>query len=249
MKGADPELFVVDGTGSIVPVIGKLGGTKQQPLPVTLGAVQEDNVLAEFNINPASTEDEWVHNLTTVMAQLDARLLDQGCRTLIQSSHDFDAGVLLEYGPAAMEAGCEPDFNAWQQEENPTPQLKTLRTAAGHIHFGLDGDFTMMDIAEAVKRHDLFLGVPSILMDTDNRRREVYGKAGCFRPKNYGGEYRTISNFWLRDEQLMRWAWQESERALSWDGEVPHAVEDCINNHDPELAKQLIDQYDLRVVA
>lgn len=247
MKGADPELFVADATGKIVPVIGLLGGSKDQPLPVTLGAVQEDNVLAEFNIDPASTEDEWVHNIQTVMQQLNARLLDKGCTSVIESSHDFDAGVLMEYGPIAMQAGCDPDFNAWLEAENNPPNLETLRTAAGHIHFSMDGGFSIADVGEKAKAHDLFLGVPSVLMDKDTRRRQVYGQAGCFRPKPYGGEYRSLSNFWLKNEKLMRWAWKESERAMAYQGEVPPVVEQCINNHDVGLAKELVDQYELKV--
>ena len=50
--GADPELFLRDGD-AITSAIGLIGGDKYEPRLVTLGAVQEDNVLAEFNIDPA----------------------------------------------------------------------------------------------------------------------------------------------------------------------------------------------------
>ena len=33
---------------------------------------------------------------------------------------------------------------------------------------------------------DAYVGLPSILYDTDAERRKLYGKAGCFRLQPYG---------------------------------------------------------------
>ena len=38
---------------------------------------------------------------------------------------------------------------------------------------------------------DLFLGVPSILIDPDTERRKMYGKAGDYRLKEYGRRNKT----------------------------------------------------------
>ena len=67
--GADPEAFGVDQKGNIVSMIGKIGGSKHKPLPCKAGAMQEDNILAEFNIDPATTSKQFVHNLQTVMGE------------------------------------------------------------------------------------------------------------------------------------------------------------------------------------
>jgi hypothetical protein len=74
----------------------------------------------------------------------------------------------------------------------------------------------------------MVLGVPATLIDTDTARREFYGKAGSFRPKDtinfdadigpdpYDGvEYRTLSNFWLKSEELMGWVWNGVERVYN----------------------------------
>ena len=33
---------------------------------------------------------------------------------------------------------------------------------------------------------DAYVGIPSIIYDTDAERRKLYGKAGCFRLTKYG---------------------------------------------------------------
>ncbi len=53
--GADPELMLVDSSGVLVSAIGIVPGTKEEPHPVSCGAVQHDNVNAEFNVEPSGT--------------------------------------------------------------------------------------------------------------------------------------------------------------------------------------------------
>ena len=55
----------------------------------------------------------------------------------------------------------------------------------GHIHIGYDNSTKETNFA-IIKALDLFLGVPSLEIDLDERRRGLYGKAGCFRHKKYG---------------------------------------------------------------
>ncbi len=43
--------------------------------------------------------------------------------------------------------------------------------------------------------------MPAIILDKDKVRTRNYGKPGNFRPKPYGMEYRTLSNFWINDPQ------------------------------------------------
>ena len=53
---------------------------------------------------------------------------------------------------------------------------------------------------------DIVLGNTCVLIDrspSNKERRKVYGRAGEYRIKDYGLEYRTLSNFWLRSYQLM----------------------------------------------
>ena len=67
--GADPELFVSEN-GKLVSCHGLLPGTKLNPHRVDKGAVQVDGMAAEFNIDPASNEEEFITNLNTVQNSL-----------------------------------------------------------------------------------------------------------------------------------------------------------------------------------
>jgi hypothetical protein len=46
------------------------------------------------------------------------------------------------------------------------------------------------------------------------KRRGLYGKRGAYRPKSYGVEYRTLSNFWVGHPALCDWAWRATAKAI-----------------------------------
>lgn len=257
--GADPEFFVVNQKGRVLSAIGLLGGTKDSPAKVEYGAVQEDNVLAELNIDPASTEEEFVHNICAVRTTLNL-LLPDGMYTKVITSHEYQELELKSFGQQALEFGCDPDYNAYTMSPNPAPSARSnLRTAGGHIHVGYTNPdpFSSCDLVMAM---DLLLGIPSVLMDPDTRRRSMYGRAGALRYKEYGVEYRTLSNFWLEHEKLISWAYRNAVRAVnecddlvcveecttggvSWD-----EIQDTINNSDRENARRIVELCDLEVI-
>lgn len=199
--GADPEFFVQQG-GKPVSAHGLIPGDKKAPHKVKGGAVQVDGMALEFNINPAKDYKEFEANLNGVMAQILAMV----------PRHEFFDSPVAEFGAdyiaaqprEAKELGCDPDYNAYTGKANPRPDGDApFRTASGHIHIGWTNDVDPQDPGHFMacrklsRALDLYLGVPSLLFDRDNRRRELYGKAGAFRPKPYGMEYRTLSNKWL----------------------------------------------------
>lgn len=251
LVGSDPEVFVTtpDGKGP-GSAIGLVGGTKTAPRPVEKGALQEDNVLAEFNIDPAASEDEFVGNLTTVLTILSQQL-PKGVGVLLNvASHEYDEAYLHEQGEQAMVFGCDPDMDAFRLQDNMPPRSGTsLRTAGGHIHIGCGEPDSAESLQCIIRNMDVALGLPSVIMDSDVRRRELYGKASCCRPKPYGVEYRTLSNFWLRDEATMRWAYRQTQLAaqaharrellhpeLDWE-----QVREVINTSDKAMAIAMLN--------
>ena len=209
--GADPEFFLRNNDG-LVSAIGKIGGSKQLPREISpVGhAVLEDNVAVEFNIPPSTSSREFIENLNFVLSYLRKNIGNLSFAEGVASA-SFPEDELN--CPEAFIFGCEPDFNAWTGRKNKSPRADdfTLRSAGGHVHVGTD-----LDKIQVIRAMDLYLGVPSVLLDTDTRRRQLYGKPGAFRPKEYGVEYRTLSNFWIWKDSLKEWVFRQTEKALDF---------------------------------
>jgi hypothetical protein len=253
--GADPELFLQAGDSKkILSAIGKIGGTKKEPKPaegLAKGfAYQEDNVLVEYNIPPARFPSEWCSNNSTMMSFLGEKVSRElNCRLAIQSSHVMDDDQLAD--PRAHHFGCDSDFNVWTLEKNPVPKAENpnLRSAGGHIHIGME--MSNMDKIQLGRLLDSTVGVWSVIMDTDPRRRELYGKAGSIRMKPYGLEYRTPSNFWLRSQKSQELMWHYVSTAIDYlrtknfkdidenAGDIIRAI----NTSDKAAAKHLLSKF------
>lgn len=250
--GADPEVFLQDAAGGLVSSIGRIGGTKDAPRPIkglAVGyAVQEDNVALEYNIPPAKTAQELVRKIKTAMRALSREVAKQGLEFNRSSAVFFPKEQLNN--PKALEFGCDPDYNAWTGDVNPRPCATdaTLRSCGGHIHVGAEFD----DMLKFIKRCDLYLAVPSVLMDQGQLRKQLYGKAGAFRPKPYGAEYRVLSNFWIFDDKTVEWAYNNTQRALDAKlvnvDQEQEAILDAVNNNNADAAKHLIEKYNIPVV-
>lgn len=203
--GADPEFFI-QKNGLPVSAHGLIPGDKKNPHKVGWGAVQVDGMALEFNIDPAKGEAGFVRNLNAVMDTILKMVPDY--EMYDQPVADFGFKYIQDQPEEAKELGCEPDFNAYTMDINPRPNADApFRTASGHIHIGWTKGVDPHDhghfeaCATLAKMLDVYLGIPSLLWDSDDRRRELYGKAGSFRPKSYGMEYRTLSNRWLRPDK------------------------------------------------
>ncbi len=140
--GCDPEIFLRDPSGKIKSAIGLFGGTKEKPEPLkTLGdgyAVQEDNVLMEFNIPPAYTPEQFVSSVQKTVDLLSKRAAKYGLSFAKGSAYSLDPEELQH--PKSKVFGCDPDYNAYTGEKNPPPKANDpcLRSAGGHIAVGFD---------------------------------------------------------------------------------------------------------------
>jgi len=250
--GADPEFFLRDKiTGEPVSSEGLIGGTKRKPKPISdLGHnVQEDNVAVEFGFKPVVDAQSFIRDINTCIDYVKENI-PNNLEPYIVASTTFDSKYLQTMQARAF--GCEPDLDVWAKQPNTAPFAGTnLRVSAGHIHIGYEKP--RIPITEKlIKMMDLFLGVPSVLMDEDRDRRKMYGKAGAFRIKSYGCEYRTLSNFWITSDKLIEWAFNNTQLAITnvnnkkeISTEDAKDIQKCINEYDEKLANKLINKFNI----
>lgn len=216
--GSDPEFFIKDKEGKLKSIIGLLGGTKEAPKMIDdFGAfrVQEDNVAAEYNIPPSESKERFIQHILWPQKVIAQIIGTDKYEISTLASASFPDIELVH--PKAQEFGCDPDFNAWKDgKENAKPQCKdkNFRTAGGHVHIGMD-DKSPLNIVRTIRNMDRFVGVWSVITDQDDKRRQLYGKSGSFRPQPHGCEYRTLSNFWIFDEGLIGEVWDRTQMAVA----------------------------------
>lgn len=220
LVGADPELFAFNNENP-VSAYGLIPGTKYEPFKIKDGAIQVDGMALEFNIDPASNEAEFIKNLNSVMQTLRDMVPNYNVRAVPVAEFGFD--YIQAQPHEATELGCNPDFDAWADgavNEPPNAALP-FRTGAGHVHVGWtkDADIYTNDhlnqCVSVIKQLDFFLGLPSLFYDKGVKRRTMYGKPGCFRPKTYGAEYRVLSNQWLESDELKGWVFRNTQEAMN----------------------------------
>lgn len=277
--GSDPELFIVNTkTGLVVSSIGLIPGKKKDaylPEGFEKGyGLQTDNVLAEFNVPPIKL----ISGASKLFSDQITMMKDYIRGYVKQVNPDYDilcsASELVPedqlQSDEAQQFGCDPDYNVYTLSQNQAPEgAKTnLRSTGVHVHVGYEGNNLQTSLA-LLKVLDLYLGVPSVLIDPDTRRRSLYGKAGCFRLTDYGVEYRVLSGYFIKDEAITTWVLRQTAAAIAYYNEClhaysgafnkkPFAIEDylpseetvlnSINNGNIASAKRIIKKYQIALV-
>lgn len=250
--GSDPEVFVETLEGEVVSAVGMIPGTKDKPHPITDEGhyIQIDNVAMEFNIPPSKTEDEFVENITLVKSYLEDVAKNANLRLSTKASFSLKSKELKS--PEAQVFGCEPDMNVYLKDINdpPNSEDKNLRCVGGHVHLGYPNP-NFETTEKIVEAFDMFVTLPAMLECTDNRRRELYGKAGSFRVKDpWGLECRALSNYWIHSEESIRNVYKRSIAAVEavLDGtyeQLKHlalSVRDAIDNRNMEEVPKLLKE-------
>jgi hypothetical protein len=266
--GADVELFVQNRkTKEIISAEGLVQGTKDNPFVFDAEnphfATSLDNVLAEFGIPPATNKVEFYNYLRKSRTFIEKSLPMDLCTAVLPAA-ELDPQWLTTR--QAKRFGCEPDYNAYTMKHNFAPKANNpnLRSAGGHIHIGYaeaepfsKGAWYEPDVERAllVRALDLHIGIPSVIMEPDNKRKELYGKAGAFRPKEYGVEYRTLSNYYMQSKKLTYWVYQQVIEAINWlnsggviEDFLGSHIEAVINNNNKAEAESLISNFNLKLV-
>ena len=196
--GSDPE-FMISRWEDLHSAIGVLP-KKEHAISRAGSKFYYDNVLAEIAVKPAKTKEEMLHNTRQSLQQL-AKLV-KPYRFNIRASAKYPNKQLTDR--EAKIAGCNPEWNVYSLKCVLPPEeiisSTPFRSAGGHIHIGHPSFEDPLVSFDMIRMMDLFVGIPSIYMDTDitsKDRRKIYGHAGSHRPCDYGFEYRVLGNFWF----------------------------------------------------
>lgn len=256
--GTDPEFFIQNKDGKLISSIGIITGTKDIPNRLKhLGAgfaIQCDNVLGEFNVPHGYTAKEVANNIAIMKAYITGFLESRDLHPVYAASAVYDDDQIQS--DEAKEFGCSPDYNAWTNGVNQKPEgtSTNLRSAGCHFHCGYDNKSAKRS-RDLIKALDVFVGVPSVIIDTDTKRRSLYGKAGCFRHTMFGCEYRTPSGFFLSDPKLTEWSFNQIFEAINYlnefgideinkDGEW---IVETINSGNIDEAKKIVSKYKINL--
>lgn len=261
--GCDPEVFIRKKNTSRIISVHETGlpGTKESPHKTQYGALQQDGLAAEFNVDPAVLAVGWngttgfeIFNRNIVRTLAELKAMTNGMLEITPVA-EFNQEYMDSLPESTKELGCDPDYSAYTMEANPRPDgTRLFRTAAGHIHYGwaegipVENEEHFEICANFVKMLDATVGMFMTILDRDPRRRDLYGKAGAFRPKSYGVEYRTPSNVWIKNKTCRKIIYDLSNVAIQnmkhgfsptryWNGASP---EEIINTGDYENARDLL---------
>ena len=251
--GADPELFAevdgaVIGSEKFIPKDGL--GKEHDFAPAKL---VRDGVQIELHPEARSR----VQDVTTSLAGV-FRLLNQHLAKTPQIKVCFSPVVeisrkeLMSLSKKSRQLGCMPSKNIYGIKRVQVDGTKYLkRSAAGHIHFGLNNSIYQRQQGMVYKDErkrlvtpaDILIGNTCVLIDRDEaqvERRKLYGRVGEYRLPKHGLEYRTPSNFWLRSIALTQLVFGLAEMTV---GVLATTIDGGQN-----LEKELITKVDVKKV-
>ena len=243
--GSDPEFFFVKKK-EMVPskdvVPEKTGeGWSRSPKWVIRDGFQGE-------LNPASDTCRQSAGSMIALALIEAKSLAD------KSGHSisFKMGHVVsdkQWKRATKEEkrfGCSPTMNIYSPRSRiVTGMRERFRAAGGHVHFSLMEN-QKENLSRLVAVMDIVVGNTCVMIDRDPnnaRRRKIYGRAGEYRVKSYGMEYRVLSNFWLRSYTLWSLVSQLGRNAISI--EKSGMSEELIARFDMRKIRRAINNNDI----
>jgi hypothetical protein len=209
--GMDPELFIRDAKGHIVPseVVIPPGGMNFFQKGQKKKEVVRDGVQAEIHPRPYTCRANMANELSAILRGFIKEVRKKGYNLDFTQTIEIPKGQFAKLSAEAKALGCMPSFNVYDPALiiKVNPQTYRKRSAGGHIHLGIGKTYVPVEeYPRVVKLLDTLVGNTCVMIDRDPLaaiRRRNYGRAGEFRTPPHGLEYRTLSNFWLRAYPLM----------------------------------------------
>lgn len=262
--GSDPEVFVEDDKGNIIPAFNFLG-SKTDGKTKSVGSDREysverkvywDGFQAEFETTAdfclSYHVDSIRNGLKAVLKY--AREHNPSAKLSIKTCVEIPTELLMESKEEYIQLGCMPSYNAYKMTGEPISEGRQLpiRSTGGHIHFGV-GKLTEKEAIPIVKALDKIIGVAcvSLFANYDNpARRRYYGLAGEYRLPPHGLEYRVLSNAWLVHPVITNIVFDIARKAYMmgkngfmevWKATEEETIE-CINKCDVVKSREILER-------
>lgn len=188
--GMDPEFFLADPHGHILPAFQVLADKKTSP------KLFWDGFQAECTVRPRNCHQELAQELARALARVVHKIMPTPVwrvpPILLQSANDDHVRL-----------GCDPSYNVYNMKGRHVVDGRQLgwRFAGGHVHFELPLPWKIpARVRSIIRALDCLCAVACVCfaqgIDVPIRRK-YYGLPGEFRLPEHGVEWRTLSNFWM----------------------------------------------------
>lgn len=262
--GSDPEMFVEDENGVVIPAFLFLGSKAKPDLTAegTYGKkpLYWDGFQGEFE---TAAQTCLGHHTDSVQCGLKGLLIaakkfNPKAKISSKTVVDITPKMLEEAKEEHVQFGCMPSLNAYGMSGKVANGRDiNFRPSGGHIHFGINQyspnnkGYTQAEYLRMVKALDAIIGVAcvSLFENQDNpKRRELYGLAGEYRLPKHGLEYRVLSNAWLIHPMMMNLVFDIARVSLTvgykellkyWNATEEETIK-CINTCDVKLAREIL---------
>jgi hypothetical protein len=244
--GCDPEGFAKHEEDGYIPACLFMEHMKGE------GPIHADGCCVEMSIPPSKTEDEFLRVVNDWKERMEIVLEEHNLKPVYLSSVNFEKKYMRD--TRTLEAGCDPDYSFYTRQRNiPVIWSDRRRVAGGHVHISWDGPKTPVVHRAVGKSFEIMHGLVGVLHDQDIVRPGLYGMAGSFRPKDYGMEIRSPSNWWLKNDDTIKFTFRCAKRAVEHafmlEGTVAdHDLISILNRRDEKAASRLINLLAMEVV-
>lgn len=246
--GSDPELFFTKDS-EMVPSTAVL----LQDTPF----VTRDGFQVELHPTQSTCRQLAGSNMRACLDEAYRVAKKCGAKLSFDLSYRVNDKVWKNTPRETKQFGCSPTENIYAKKNHlVSGQREKFRAGGGHIHIGGLEQKEKDNLPTIIKLCDIIAGNTMVLLDRDPNnitRRKNYGRAGEYRPKPYGFEYRVLSNFWLKHYVLWSLASGlvrnavNQYRAGNADKIISlfdmKDIRNAINNNDKELAMQNFMKY------